>query len=91
MPIYEVKYFEKDEWIEISDLELVDQLYRNYRRVTPAIKQMMMGKKIETPNGIYRLKLKDGVQGEKQSELSAPKHNEYDQITPNDITRLLIS
>ena len=71
LPIYEVKYLEKDEWIEISDLELVDQLYRTYRRVTPAIKQMMMGKKVETPNGIYRLKLKDSVQSEKQSELSA--------------------
>ena len=71
LPIYEVKYLEKDEWIEISDLELVDQLYRTYRRVTPAIKQMMMGKKVETPNGIYRLKLADGVQSEKQSELSA--------------------
>ena len=71
LPIYEVKYPEKDEWIEISDLEFVDQLYRTYRRVTPAIKQMMMGKKVETPNGIYRLKLTDGVQSEKQSELSA--------------------
>ena len=71
MPIYEVKYLEKDEWIEISDLELVDQLYRTYRRVTPALKQMMMGKQVETPNGIYRLKLHDGVHGDKQSELSA--------------------
>ena len=71
LPIYEVKYLEKDEWIEISDLELVDQLYRTYRRVTPALKQMMMGKQVETPSGIYRLKLYDGVHGDKQSELSA--------------------
>ena len=67
MPLYEAKYHEKDEWIEISELELMDQLYRTYKKVTPAIKDMIMGKEVHTPDAIYRLKLKGG----EQSELSA--------------------
>ena len=60
MPLYEAKYNEKDEWMEISELTLMDQLYRTYPKVTPAIKEMIMGKEVETPDGIYRLKLKGG-------------------------------
>ena len=71
MPLYEVKYHEKDEWVEISDLELMDQLYRTYKKATPLIKEMIMGKEVKTPHGIYRLKLKGGDQGGKQSESSA--------------------
>ena len=71
MPLYEVKYHEKDEWVEISDLELMDQLYRTFQKVTPAIKEMIMGKEVETPYAVYRLKLKGGEHGGEQSELSA--------------------
>ena len=60
MPLYEVKYHEKDEWAEISDLKLMDQLYRSFNKVTPAIKEMIMGKEVKTEHGIYRLKLKGG-------------------------------
>ena len=71
MPLYEVKYHETDEWMEISELTLMDQLYKTYTKVTPAIKEMIMGKEVETPHGVYRLKLKGGAQGENRSELSA--------------------
>ncbi len=71
MPLYEAKYHEEDEWMEISEIILMDQLYRTYKKVTPAIKEMIMGKEVETPYGIYRLKLKGGEQGGQQSELSA--------------------
>jgi len=67
MPLYEAKYHDEDEWIEISELKLMDQLYRTYRKVTPAIRKMIRGKEVETPHGIYRLKLKGG----EQAELSA--------------------
>ena len=67
MPLYEAKYHYEDEWIEISELTLMDQLYRTYRKVTPAIRKMIRGKEVETPHGIYRLKLKGG----EQAELSA--------------------
>ena len=60
MPLYEVKYPGADEWREITDLELMDELYKTYTKVTPAIKEMINGREIETPYGIYRLKLKGG-------------------------------
>ena len=63
MPLYEVKYHEKDDWVEISELKLMDQLYRSFNKVTPAIKEMIMGKEVKTEHGIYRLRLKSGHQG----------------------------
>ena len=38
----------------------MDELYKTFTKVTPAIKDMIMGKEIETPYGIYRLKLIGG-------------------------------
>jgi hypothetical protein len=57
----------KTRWIGISELTLMEQLYRTYRKVAPAIRKMIRGKEVETPHGIYRLKLKGG----EQAELSA--------------------
>jgi hypothetical protein len=71
MPLYEAKYHEEDEWVEISELKLMEQLYKTYKEVSPAIKEMITGREIKTPYGIYRLKLKGGVSGGEQSELSA--------------------
>ena len=71
MPLYEVKYPEEEDWKEISDLELMDELYKSYNKVTPAIKEMIMGKMVKTPHGIYRLKLKGGEYRRQPSELSA--------------------
>ena len=64
LPLYEVKYHEGDEWTEISDVELMDQLYKSYNKVTPIIKEMILGKEVSTPYGIYRLKLRGGEQTE---------------------------
>jgi hypothetical protein len=33
MPLYEAKCHEGDEWIEISELKLMDQLYKTYTKV----------------------------------------------------------
>jgi hypothetical protein len=71
MPFYEVKYHEADEWKEISELNLMDTLYKTYKKVTPVIKQMMISKEVETPYGIFRLTLKDCQLGGEQSELFA--------------------
>ena len=71
MPLYEVKYHEEDDWREISELELMDELYRTFDKVTPAIKEMIMGKEVRTPHGIFRLKQQGGEYGREQSELSA--------------------
>ena len=60
MPRYEVKYNENEEWKEISELEFMDGLYKLYHRVTPAIKEMIEGKEIRTPDAVYRLKCQFG-------------------------------
>jgi hypothetical protein len=70
MPLYEAKYREEDAWVEISELKLMDELYKTYNKATPAIKKMIKGNEVKTPNGIYRLKFKGGVQDEKEPELS---------------------
>jgi hypothetical protein len=56
MPRYEVRYGESQEWEEISELEFMDGLYKLYHRVTPAIKKMIEGDELRTPDAIYRLK-----------------------------------
>jgi hypothetical protein len=60
MPRYEVRHNENEEWIEITELELIDGLYKVYHRVTPAIKKMIEGEELHTPNAVYRLKRQFG-------------------------------
>jgi hypothetical protein len=60
MPRYEVKYKENEDWKEISELELIDGLYKLYHRVSPAIKEMIEGKELHTPDAVYRLRREFG-------------------------------
>jgi len=60
MPRYEVRYHENEDWKEISELELMDGLYRLYHRASPAIKEMLTGKELQTPDADYRLKCRLG-------------------------------
>lgn len=62
MPLYEVRYHDKEDWEDISDVELMDRLYKVYYRVSPVIKEMIRGKEVQTPEAAYRLKLKGGEQ-----------------------------
>ena len=56
MPQYEFRFHDKSDWEEISDIELMEGLYKIYRKITPAIKEMIAGKEVKTPDGVYRLK-----------------------------------
>jgi len=60
MPCYEAKYFPKNYWEEISDIELMDGLYKIYNKITPVIKEMIQGKEIQIADAVYRLKWKGG-------------------------------
>jgi len=60
LPLYEAKYNEKEEWKVISEVELMEGLYKVFDKVAPAIKEMIEGKEIDTPEGVYRLKIKGG-------------------------------
>ena len=58
MPTYEIRYRETDYWQEISDIQLMEELYKIYNRATPAIKKMIGGKVLQTPDAYCRLKWK---------------------------------
>ena len=60
MPRYEVRYRGNEEWKEISELEFMDGLYKLYHRVTPAIREMLAGKELSTPDAVYRIKWRFG-------------------------------
>jgi DNA polymerase sigma len=60
MPCYEAKYFHKNYWEEITDTELMDELYKIYNKITPVIKEMIQGKEVKTADAVYRLKWKGG-------------------------------
>lgn len=60
LPLYEAKYNEKEEWQEISEVELMEGLYKVFDKVAPAIEKMIGGKEIDTPEAVYRLKIKGG-------------------------------
>jgi hypothetical protein len=59
MPQYEVRNFDRAEWEEISEIELLEALYKIYKKITPAIKDMIMGKEVKTPDAVYRLKVQE--------------------------------
>ena len=60
LPLYEVKYDAKEDWKEISEVELMEGLYTVFKKVTPALEEMIEGKEVDTPKAVYRLKIKGG-------------------------------
>jgi hypothetical protein len=60
MPCYEFWCCDRNEWKEISETEIMNKLYKIYKRVTPAISDMIHGKELQTPDGLYRLRFKGG-------------------------------
>jgi hypothetical protein len=53
---YEVRYFDKTEWEKISEVEVLQSLQDAFVRVTPALRDMIQGKQVTTPNARYRIK-----------------------------------
>jgi hypothetical protein len=56
MPCYEVKYYDKSQWEKISESALLNSLQETYDQIAPVIQEMIEGKKIETPDAVYRIK-----------------------------------
>ncbi len=61
MPSYEVKYHDKKEWEEISEIKVLGRLQETYDQVTPVIQEMIDGKQVLTPNAVFRIKGFDEV------------------------------
>lgn len=64
LPLYEAKYNAEEDWEEITEIQLMDGLYRIYNKVAPVIKEMIEGKEIVTPEAVFRLKMKGGEQSD---------------------------
>ena len=56
MPRYEVRFHDRTEWEEISEIDLMLRLHESYDRVTPAIQLMIEGGQVLTLDAAYRLK-----------------------------------
>ena len=59
MPQYEMRSFNTTKWRDISEVDLIQKLHEYFDRVTPAIKEMIMGKEVKTSDAVYRLKRRD--------------------------------
>ena len=55
MPHYEVRYHDKAEWEDISEIEVLESLQDVFVQVTPSIQDMIQGKRVLTPDATYRL------------------------------------
>ncbi|MGD9374084.1 MAG: hypothetical protein PVF14_21835 [Desulfobacterales bacterium] len=53
---YEVKYFDKSEWEEISEISILENLHDAFDRVTPSIQEMLRGKQVLTTQAKFRIK-----------------------------------
>jgi len=62
MPQYEVRGFNKSEWRDISEIDLMQMLLEYFDRVTPAIQQMIEGEQVLTPDAVYRFKRRENFQ-----------------------------
>jgi len=60
MPCYEFWCYDKNEWKEIPEIEIMNRLYKIYKKVSPAIKEMINGKELQTSDGLYRLRFRGG-------------------------------
>ena len=56
IPMYELKYFEENDWIAISEKAALQDLFDNFEQIAPVISKMLHGKEINTRRGIFRIK-----------------------------------
>jgi hypothetical protein len=57
MPMYEARYYGKEDWEDISDIDLMQKLHDTFDRVIPVIQQILEGNLLLTPDAVYRLKI----------------------------------
>ncbi len=55
-PQFEVKHFDRGDWEEISEIAVLEKLVDRFDRITPVLTEMLQGKEIITPDGIFRMK-----------------------------------
>jgi len=56
MSQFQVKYLDEDDWQEVSETFVLEKLVDNFDRLTPLLSELVQGKEIITPEGIFRMK-----------------------------------
>ena len=56
MSQFQVKYFDEDDWKEVSEKIVLEKFMNEFGRVTPFLTKMVQGREIITPDGIFRMK-----------------------------------
>ena len=57
MPQYEFRNVDEDRWEDISEKNFLETLVEIYDQVSPIMTDILHGKEVITPYGIYRLKI----------------------------------
>ena len=57
MPKYEVRNVDGGRWEDVSEKSFMETMVDIYDQVTPIMTQILLGKEVITPYGIYRLKI----------------------------------
>ena len=57
MPQYEVRNIDGDRWEDISEKNFMETMVEIFDQLSPILADILHGKEVTTPNGIYRLKL----------------------------------
>ena len=53
---YETKQHDQSAWKEISEIDLIQKLHETFGDVSPLILQLIEGKRVLTPEAVYRIK-----------------------------------
>jgi hypothetical protein len=56
MPKYEVRDLDGERWEDVSEKNFMETLVDIFDQVTPIMTDILHGKEVSTPYGIYRLK-----------------------------------
>jgi hypothetical protein len=56
MPKYEVRNVDEERWEDVSEKNFMETLVDIFDQVTPIMTDILHGKEVITPYGIYRLK-----------------------------------
>ena len=54
---FEVKHLDAKKWRYISEVAALELLQDKYHLITPILSQMLQGKEITTPDGIFSIRI----------------------------------
>ena len=59
MPRYEIKYFDKENWEEISEKMALDKLSDAFFHLNPVLSDLLQGNPILTSEAVFRIKFNE--------------------------------